>query len=96
MNRIADDLGVNRQRLADRLRKRSISIRGKVPSAAQLIEFVRRYEQGESFVAVGALVGLDAGPVRAQLLRARVLMRNTRGRERYGDARLRFGSVFNR
>ena len=82
LNRIADDLGVNRQRLADRLRKRGVSIRGKGPSAAQVLEIVRRYEQGESLVTVGARVGFDAGTVRTHLQRAGVLLRDTHGRER--------------
>lgn len=40
---IADDLGVNRQRLAVHLRERGVTIRGDGPSPEQVLEMVRRY-----------------------------------------------------
>lgn len=82
LSRIADDLGVSRQRLADRLWQRGVLIRGKGPTPVQVLEMVRRYEQGESLATVGARVGFDAGTVRTHLRRAGVLMRDTRGRKR--------------
>jgi len=82
LSRIADDLGVSRQRLADRLRQRGVSIRGKGPSPAQVLEMARRYEQGESLAMVGARIGFNAGTVRTHLLRAGVSLRGAHGRNR--------------
>lgn len=79
---IADDLGVSRQRLAARLRERGVAIRGEGPTPEQVLEMVRRYDQGESLARVGARLGSNGGTVRAYLRRAGVVMRDTHGRTR--------------
>ena len=76
---IADDLGVSRQRLAARLRERGVAIRGEGPTPEQVLEMVRRYDQGESLARVGARLGFNGGTVRAHLIRAGIPMRDTRG-----------------
>lgn len=57
---IAGDLGVSRQRLAERLRDRGVRLRGEHPSPEQVLEMCRRYEQSESLARVGAKVGFKA------------------------------------
>lgn len=79
---IADDLGVSRQRLAERLRGRGVRLRGGRPTPEQVLEMSRRYEQGESLARVGARLGFNAGTVRAHLLREGVSLRDSHGRER--------------
>lgn len=79
---IADDLGVSRQRLAERLRGRGVRLRGERPSPEQVLEMSRRYEQGESLATVGTRVGFNASTVRVNLLRAGVALRDPHGRER--------------
>lgn len=79
---IADDLGVSRQRLAARLRERGVAIRGEGPSPEQVLEMVRRCDQGESLARVGTRLGFNGGTVRAHLIRSRVAMRDTQGRTR--------------
>lgn len=79
---IADDLGVSRQRLAARLRERGVAIRGEGPTPGQVLEMVRRYDQGESLARVGARLGFNGGTVRAHLIRAGVLLRDSHGRVR--------------
>lgn len=79
---IADDLGVSRQRLADRLRERGVRLRGEKPSAEQVLEMCRRYEQGESLARVGARLGFNPSSVRVALLAAGVNLRDTHGRVR--------------
>ncbi|WP_454132168.1 hypothetical protein [Microbacterium lacticum] len=56
---IAGDLGVSRQRLAERLRDRGVRLRGEQPSPEQVLEMCRRCEQGESLARVGAKVGFN-------------------------------------
>lgn len=77
---IARDLGVSRQRLASRLRSHGVKIRREAPSAEQVGEMRRRYQQGESPATVGAKVGFDAGTVRNHLLAAGVSLRDSHGR----------------
>ncbi|GAA1171095.1 hypothetical protein CGLAUT_10035 [Corynebacterium glaucum] len=79
---IAGDLGVSRQRLADRLRERGVRLRGEKPSSEQVREMCLRYEQGESLARVGERMGFNASTVRVQLLRAGVALRDPHGRER--------------
>ena len=79
---IAGDLGVSRQRLAERLRERGVRLRGEQPSPEQVLEMCRRYEQGESLARVGAKTGFNASTVRTNLLRAGVALRDPHGRER--------------
>ena len=79
---IADDLGVSRQRLADRLRDRGVRLRREKPSSGEVLEMCRRYEQGESLARVGERLGFNASTVRTNLLRAGVSLRDPHGRER--------------
>lgn len=79
---IADDLGVSRQRLADRLRDRGVRLRREKPSSGEVLEMCRRYEQGESLARVGERLGFNASTVRMNLLRAGVSLRDPHGRER--------------
>ncbi|WP_396290682.1 hypothetical protein [Curtobacterium sp. KT1] len=79
---IATDLGVSRQRLAERLRDRGVRLRGEKPSSEQVLEMCRRYEQGESLATVGARVGFNASTVRVNLIRAGVALRDPHGRQR--------------
>ncbi|GAA2089445.1 hypothetical protein [Brevibacterium salitolerans] len=79
---IADDLGVSRQRLAERLRERGVRLRREKPSSEQVLEMCRRYEQGESLARVGERMGFNASTVRVQLLRAGVALRDPHGRVR--------------
>lgn len=79
---IADDLGVTRQRLATRLRERGVAIRGEGPTPEQVLEMVRRYDQGASLARVVARLGFNGGTVRAHLIRSGLAMRVTQGRIR--------------
>ncbi|MDS2171864.1 hypothetical protein Q7C18_04065 [Nesterenkonia sp. CL21] len=79
---IAGDLGVSRQRIADRLRERGVRLRGEKPSFEQLREMCLRYEQGESLSRVGARLGFNPSSVRVALLAAGVKLRDTHGRVR--------------
>lgn len=79
---IAGDLGVSRQRLAERLRERGVRLRREKPSSEQVLEMCRRYEQGESLSRVGERLGFNPSTVRVQLLRAGIALRDTHGRAR--------------
>lgn len=79
---IAGDLGVSRQRLAERLRERGVRLRGEKPSSEQVREMCLRYEQGESLARVGERMGFNASTVRVNLVRAGVALRDPHGRER--------------
>lgn len=79
---IAEDLGVSRQRLAVRLRERGVAIRGEGPSPEQVLEMVRRYDQGESLARIGARLGFNGGTVRTHLIQAGIALRDTHGRVR--------------
>lgn len=79
---IASDLGVSRQRLAERLRERGVRLRREKPSSEQVLEMCRRYEQGESLVRIGERLGFNPSSVRLYLLRAGIALRDTHGRER--------------
>ncbi|MFS0715371.1 hypothetical protein ABC195_15985 [Microbacterium sp. 2P01SA-2] len=48
----------------------------------QVLEIVRRLEQGESLVNSGAWVDFDAGNVRTHLLRVGIVRLGIHGRER--------------
>ncbi|HJA04974.1 MAG TPA: hypothetical protein H9800_08975 [Candidatus Microbacterium stercoravium] len=82
LREIAGDLGVSRQRLADRLRERGMRLRRAKPSSEQVLEMYRRYEQGESLARVGERMGFNASSVRAALIAAGVKLRDTHGRVR--------------
>jgi hypothetical protein len=79
---IAVDLGVSRQRLAERLRKRGVRLRGEKPSSERVLEMCCHYEQGESLVRVGERLGFNPSAVRVHLLRAGVALRDPQGRAR--------------
>ncbi|MDN5715810.1 MAG: hypothetical protein L0G89_01105, partial [Janibacter sp.] len=79
---IAGDLGVSRQRLAERLRERGVRLRGEKPSSEQVREMCLRYEQGESLARVGERLGFNPSSVRVNLLRAGIALRDPYGRER--------------
>ncbi|MCX2163281.1 hypothetical protein [Corynebacterium auriscanis] len=79
---IASDLGVSRQRLAGRLRKRGVRLRREKPSSEQVIEMCRRYEQGESLARIGERLGFNPSSVRVHLLHAGITLRDTHVRER--------------
>ena len=79
---IAGDLGVRRQRLAERLRERGVRLRGEKPSSDQVREMCLHYEQGESLARVGERLGFNASTVRVKLLRAGMVLRDPHGRER--------------
>ena len=79
---VAGDLGVSRQRLAERLRERGVRLRREKPSSEQVLEMCRRYEQGESLASVGERLGLNPSSVRLYLLRAGVTLRDPQGRAR--------------
>lgn len=53
---VAGDLGVSRQRLAERLRERGVRLRREKPSSEQVLEMCRRYEQGESLASDSASI----------------------------------------
>lgn len=76
------DLGVSRQRLAERLLERGVRLRREKPSSEQVIDMCRRYEQGESLARVGERFGFNPSSVRAYLLRAGMALRDPHGRER--------------
>src|SRR5699024_2994647 len=61
---IAGDLGVSRQRLAERLRERGVRLRREKPSSEQVLEMCRRYEQGESLARIGERLGFNPSSVR--------------------------------
>jgi DNA-binding CsgD family transcriptional regulator len=79
---IAGDLGVSRQRLAERLRARGVRLRREKPSSEQVREMCLRYEQGESLARVGERLGFNPSSVRVYLLRAGMALRDPHGRER--------------
>ncbi|MGK4187066.1 hypothetical protein AB0X98_02595 [Rothia koreensis] len=79
---IASDLGVSRQRLAERLRERGVRLRREKPSSEQALEMCRRYEQGESLTRIGERLGFNTSSVRMYLMCAGIAMRDTHGRER--------------
>ena len=79
---IAGDLGVSRQRLAERLRERGVRLRGEKPSSEQVREMCLRYEQGESLARVGERLGFNPSSVRVHLMHAGITLRDTHGRER--------------
>jgi Zn-dependent peptidase ImmA (M78 family) len=79
---IAGDLGVSRQRLAERLRERGVRLRGEKPSSEQVREMCLRYEQGESLARIGERLGFNPSSVRVCLLRAGMALRDPHGRER--------------
>ena len=79
---IAGDLGMSRQRLAERLRERGVRLRGEKPSSEQVREMCLRYEQGESLARVGERLGFNPSSVRVYLLRAGMALRDPHGRER--------------
>ena len=79
---IAGELGVSRQRLAERLRERGVRLRREKPSSEQVLEMCRRYEQGESLARVGERVGFNPSTVRLHLLRAGMTLRDPQGRAR--------------
>ena len=79
---IASDLGVSRQRLAERLRERGVRLRREKASSEQVLEMCRRYEQGESLARIGERLGFNPSSVRMYVMRAGISMRDTHGRER--------------
>lgn len=79
---IAGDLGVSRQRLAERLRERGVRLRREKPSSEQVLEMCRRYEQGESLARIGERLGFNPSSVRLYLLRVGMPLRNPHGRGR--------------
>lgn len=80
MGRVTDDLGVADS--GPRTICGSATIRGKGPAPVQVLEIVRRLEQGGSLVNSGAWVDFDAGNVRTHLLRVGIVRLGIHGRER--------------
>lgn len=79
---IAGDVGVSRQRLAERLRERGVRLRREKPSSEQVLEMCHRYEQGESLARIGERLGFNPSSVRMCLLRAGKALRDPQGRAR--------------
>lgn len=79
---IAGDLGVSRQRLAERLRERGVRLRREKPSSEQVLEMCHRYEQGESLARIGERLGFNPSSVRMYLWRAGKALRDPQGRAR--------------
>jgi len=68
LTEIAERLGIDRRRLAARLRARGVGIRRRSPTEAEVVEMIRRYESGESLAQVGDRLGFDAETVRNHLI----------------------------
>lgn len=79
---IAGDLGVSRQRLAERLCERGVRLLGEKPSSEQACEMCLRYEQGESLAMFGERMGFNASSVRVALIAAGVKLRDANERVR--------------
>lgn len=82
LREIAVELGVDRRRLAERLRTRGVDIRRRSPTEAEAAAMIRRYKSGESLARVGDRLGFDAGTVQNHLLHSGIEARDCHGRER--------------
>lgn len=67
LGEIAEELGVDRRRVAVLLRARGVRIRHCSLIEAEVVEMIWRYESGESLARVGERLGFDAGTVRNHL-----------------------------
>lgn len=79
---IANDVGLNRRRLASLLRERGVRLRGTSPSPAEIREMARHYQDGESLERVGTCLRFSASTVRSHLIIVGVTLRDPQGRQR--------------
>jgi len=77
---IAKDIGIGHERLSRLLRERGVKLRNQSPTREEIAQMKTRYTEGMSLERIGAVLGYSPGTVRAHLLAAQVVMRDSHGR----------------
>ncbi|MDV7102047.1 hypothetical protein R4227_18475 [Gordonia amicalis] len=77
---VAAEVGISRQRVSSALKRSGVQMRRRSPTAKQVAEMQRLYEQGLSLVQVGERTRFDHGTVWHQLRAVGVTMRDAQGR----------------
>jgi lambda repressor-like predicted transcriptional regulator len=79
---LAAEFGCHRTTVAARLKKAGIAMRCQSPTSEAIDSMVRLYASGLSLLEVSKQLGFCANTVRNCLLRRRIEVRKTHGRER--------------
>lgn len=77
---IAKEVGIGHERLSRLLRERGVKLRNQSPTREETAQMKTRYTEGMSLERIGAVLGYSPGTVRAHLLAAQVVMRDSHGR----------------
>src|SRR5699024_10315083 len=77
---VAKEVGIGHERLSRLLRERGLRLRNQSPTREETAQMKARYNEGMSLERIGAVLGYSPGTVRAHLLAARVVMRDSHGR----------------
>lgn len=77
---IAKEVGIGHERLSRLLRERGVRLRNQSPTREETAQMKTRYTEGMSLERIGAVLGYSPGTVRAHLLAAQVVMRDSHGR----------------
>lgn len=80
MKAVAKEVGIGHKRLSHILRERGVRLRNQSPPREETAQMKTRYNKGMSLERIGAVLGYAPGTVRAHLLGARVIMRDSHGR----------------
>lgn len=77
---VAKEVGIGHERLSCLLRERGLRLRNQSPTREETAQMKARHNEGMSLEHIGAVLGYSPGTVRAHLLAARVVMRDSHGR----------------
>lgn len=77
---VAKEAGTVHERLSRLLRERGLRLRNQSPTREETAQMKAHYNEGMSLERIGAVLGYSPGSVRAHLLAARVVMRDSHGR----------------
>ncbi len=77
---VAKEIGIGHERLSRLFRERGLRLRNRSPTREEIAQMKARYDKGMSLERIGTVLGYSPGTVRAHLLAARVVMRDSHGR----------------
>ena len=79
--RLAQEFGISRQTVSERLKKAGITMRQQSPRSELIDEMVKLYESGLSLAEVGDRVGASPGTVHRYIRIRSVQMRDSHSRK---------------